>query len=110
MSLILGVEIGEELLELALTHRSFAYENGGVANNERLEFLGDAVIQMVVTEYLFKAFRKEKAGGLTELRAALVCGSLLSEVAEDLFLHEFIYVSRGQRKDKIGRASCRERV
>ncbi|MEY4163402.1 MAG: hypothetical protein RLZZ79_354, partial [Actinomycetota bacterium] len=52
----LGVELSPELLELALTHRSFAYESGGIPTNERLEFLGDSVLGLVITEALYERF------------------------------------------------------
>ena len=54
LSSAIGVDIGEDLLELALTHRSFSYENGGVANNERLEFLGDSILGQAVTVMLYR--------------------------------------------------------
>jgi len=58
----LGVEIDAELLTLALTHRSYAYESGGIEPNERLEFLGDAVLGVVVTDHLFKKKHSEQKG------------------------------------------------
>lgn len=98
----LGVEFrNKHLLMQALTHRSYINENRNwpVPHNERLELLGDAVLELVVTEYLFKTFPKEPEGRITELRAALVCITMLSQVAEDLRLSRFLFLSRGQKKD-----------
>lgn len=102
----LGVVFRDKnLLLQALTHRSYLNENREwpVPHNERLEFLGDAVLELIVTEYLLKIFPKESEGRLTELRSALVCTSMLSWVADDLHLHRFLFLSRGQKKDN-GRA------
>ena len=68
----LGVEIDSELLTRALTHRSYAYENGGLPHNERLEFLGDAVLGLVVTETLYRAHPDLTEGKLAKLRASAV--------------------------------------
>ncbi|MFA6969726.1 MAG: ribonuclease III [Candidatus Paceibacterota bacterium] len=98
----LGVVFRDKnLLMQALTHRSYLNENRKwpVPHNERLELLGDAVLELVVTEYLLKVFPKESEGRLTELRSALVCISMLSQIAEDLRLHRFLFLSRGQLKD-----------
>lgn len=98
----------KDLLMQALTHRSYLNENRKwpVPHNERLEFLGDAVLELVVREYLLKIFPKESEGRLTELRSVLVCTAMLSQVAEDLHLHRFLFLSRGQQKDN-GRAQQR---
>ncbi|MEQ1737051.1 MAG: ribonuclease III domain-containing protein, partial [Rhodoglobus sp.] len=64
LSEALGVQISDELLELALTHRSFAYENGGVAHNERLEFLGDRVLGLAIAELLIERDPKATEGAL----------------------------------------------
>ncbi|CAN5306565.1 ribonuclease III [soil metagenome] len=80
----LGVELPPELLQLALTHRSYAYENGGVPTNERLEFLGDSVLGMVVTDALFHAHPDLPEGQLAKLRASVVNMRALAEVARDL--------------------------
>lgn len=92
------------LLE-ALTHRSYLneYSGRGLAHNERLEYLGDAVLELLVTEYLFKKFPDEPEGQLTVLRAALVNYQVLAKVADGLHLQDFILMSRGERKD-TGRA------
>ena len=68
----LGMQVDPELLGRALTHRSFAYEQGGLPTNERLEFLGDSVLGLVVTEHLFTSYPDLSEGQLAKLRAAVV--------------------------------------
>jgi len=93
------------LLKEAFTHRSYLNENPswGVSHNERLEFLGDAVLELAVTEILFNKFSQYPEGQLTSLRAALVNYQIMAEVAKNLGFDEFILLSRGEAKD-IGRA------
>jgi ribonuclease III len=85
----------KDLLCQALTHRSAVHENGRKAHNERLEFLGDAVLQMVTTEHLFHLSDKPE-GELTSWRSALVQGDHLCEVAQELKLGEYLFMSRGE--------------
>jgi len=85
-----------ELLERALTHRSYAYENGGLPTNERLEFLGDSVLGVVVTETLFRAHPDLSEGRLAKLRAAVVNARALAEVARTIGLGEHIMLGRGE--------------
>jgi len=95
----LGVEIGDELLTLALTHRSFAYENGGLPTNERLEFLGDSVLSIVVTERLYREHPDLPEGQLAKLRASVVNMHALAGVAESLGpdgLGAYVYLGRGE--------------
>lgn len=92
----LGLDIDPELLELAVTHRSWAYEHGGAAHNERLEFLGDSVLGLSVTTKLYRQFPDHAEGDLAKRRAALVSGAALAEVARDLGLGEFIRLGRGE--------------
>lgn len=80
----LGVELGPELLTLALTHRSYAYENGGLPPNERLEFLGDAVLGLVVTDHLYNEHPDLPEGQLAKLRASVVNMHALAGVARGL--------------------------
>src|ERR687890_2429357 len=80
----LGVELDEELLTLALTHRSFAYENGGLPTNERLEFLGDSVLGLVVTDELYRSQPALPEGQLAKLRASVVNMTSLAAVARSL--------------------------
>jgi len=79
-----GVELDPQLLELALTHRSYAYENGGLPTNERLEFLGDAVLGLVVTDSLFREHPDLAEGKLAKLRASVVNSRALAAVARTL--------------------------
>jgi ribonuclease-3 len=96
LSSLLGVPISEELLELALTHRSFAYENGGVANNERLEFLGDSILGQAVTVMLFTEHPDLDEGELAKRRASLVSTVALAEVARFIELGQYVRVGRGE--------------
>jgi ribonuclease III len=95
----LGVGLGDELLTLALTHRSFAYENGGLPTNERLEFLGDAVLGVVVTERLYRDHPDLPEGQLAKLRASVVNMHALAGVAAGLVpggLGAHLYLGRGE--------------
>jgi ribonuclease-3 len=93
----LVIPVDAELLELALTHRSFAYEHGSLPHNERLEFLGDAVLGVVVTKYLYERFPDLPEGQLAKLRAAVVNARALADVARGLRLGECIALGRGER-------------
>jgi ribonuclease-3 len=87
----------DETLERALTHRSYAYENGGLPTNERLEFLGDSVLSLVVTDTLYKGHPTLPEGQLAKLRAAVVQMSTLAEVAaRELNLGSFVRLGRGE--------------
>lgn len=92
----LGIDIDAQLYRLAVTHRSWAYENGGVPTNERLEFLGDAVLGIVVTEHLYLTFPHEPEGILAKLRAAVVNAQSLAAVARSLDLGEDLLLGRGE--------------
>jgi ribonuclease-3 len=85
-----------ELLERALTHRSFAYENGGLPTNERLEFLGDSVLGVVVTETLYRAHPDLSEGRLAKLRAAVVNARALAEVGRAIGVGEHVKLGRGE--------------
>lgn len=87
-----------ELLETALTHRSFINEHAATEHNERLEFLGDAVLELVVTEYLFAAYPDKPEGELTTLRSALVKGERLAELSTELELGAHLRMSRGEAR------------
>jgi len=84
------------LLELALTHRSYAYENGGLPTNERLEFLGDSVLGVVVTETLYRSHPDLSEGRLAKLRAACVNARALAEVARTIGLGEHVRLGKGE--------------
>lgn len=92
----LGVPVDADLLELAVTHRSFAYEQGGLPHNERLEFLGDAVLGIVVTDTLYRSFPDVTEGQLAKLRAAVVNARALAEVARMLGLGDCLRLGRGE--------------
>jgi len=80
----LGVELPEELLSLALTHRSYAYEHGGLPTNERLEFLGDAVLGLTITDELYHRHPDRSEGDLAKLRASVVNTQALADVGRNL--------------------------
>jgi len=80
----LGVDLSAEMLELAVTHRSYAYEHGGLPTNERLEFLGDAVLGLTVTDELYHRHPDRSEGDLAKLRASVVNTQALAEVARGL--------------------------
>lgn len=92
----LGVPLDAQLFELALTHRSFAYENGGIPTNERLEFLGDSVLGVVVTEHLYATFPDYPEGRLAKLRAAVVNAVTLADVARGLEIGPMVKLGRGE--------------
>jgi ribonuclease-3 len=92
----LGVKIDDELLERALTHRSYAYENGGLPTNERLEFLGDSVLGLVVTDTLYRGHPDLPEGHLAKLRAAVVNMRALAGVARGLHVGDHIRLGRGE--------------
>lgn len=92
----IGAPLGPELLERALTHRSFAYENGGLPTNERLEFLGDSVLGLVVTDTLFREYPDLPEGQLAKLRAAVVNMRALAGVARGLTLGSYIRLGKGE--------------
>ena len=92
----LEVPLGAELLERALTHRSFAYENGGLPTNERLEFLGDSVLGLIVTDTLFREYPDLPEGQLAKLRAAVVNMRALAEVARGLRLGSYVRLGKGE--------------
>jgi ribonuclease-3 len=92
----LGVHLDPELLVLALTHRSFAHEAGGIPTNERLEFLGDSVLGLVVTESLYRAHPDLPEGALAKMRAATVSQRALAVVARELDLGSFVLLGKGE--------------
>src|SRR3989338_11016146 len=102
----IGVNFKDKsLIEQAVTHRSYLNENKDykLPHNERLEFLGDAVLELVVTENLFEQFPARQEGELTAIRAALVNTGSLAESAGELGLNDFLLLSKGETKD-IGSA------
>jgi len=92
----LGVAIDPELLVVALTHRSYAYEHPGATHNERLEFLGDSILGQAVTVMLFRRFPELDEGELAKRRASLVSTLALAEIARGIGLGAFIRLGRGE--------------
>ena len=92
----LGVDIDPELLSLALTHRSFAYEKGGTPHNERLEFLGDSILGQAVTVHLFTTHPELDEGALAKRRASVVSTVALAEVARSIGLGAHLRLGRGE--------------
>ncbi len=102
----IGVQFDDlSLLRTACTHRSYLNENkgSGLEHNERMEFLGDAVLELIITSFLYRKFPKKNEGDMTSYRSALVNANSLMKVADHVGLNEYILLSRGEAKDK-GRA------
>lgn len=95
---ILDVEIDAELLQLALTHRSYAYEHGGIKHNERLEFLGDSILGQAVTVKLFRSFPDLDEGELAKRRASLVSTVALAEIARMIGLGSYLRLGKGEEQ------------
>jgi len=95
----------ESLLKQAFTHRSYINENRvvGLEHNERMEFLGDAVLELVITDYLYGRLKDSNEGEMTSLRAALVNADTCAKVAQTLGANDFLLLSKGESKD-TGRA------
>jgi len=92
----------QDLLIQAFIHRSYLneYPRFKLSHNERLEFLGDAILEQVVTEYLFKSYPKKSEGELTSWRAALVNAKMLTKTAQDLGFNDFLLLSQGESREK----------
>jgi len=86
----------KSLLRKAMTHRSYAAERKLTSDNQRLEFLGDAVIEIIVTEYLFKRYTDKQEGELTALRSSIVKKDTLAEFARQIDLHDYIFLGKGE--------------
>ncbi|OGF28101.1 ribonuclease III [Candidatus Falkowbacteria bacterium RIFOXYB2_FULL_47_14] len=103
----IGIEFKNiDLLKQAVVHRSYLNEHPQfeLYHNERLEFLGDAVLEIVVTEYLFKNYPDTPEGELTNWRASLVNSKMLSIIAQEIGLEDYLYLSRGESKDSNSKA------
>ena len=96
LSAAVGVDIDPDLVELALTHRSYAYENGGLPTNERLEFLGDSVLGIVITDALYRAHPDFPEGRLAKLRASIVNMHALAGVGRSMGLGDMLRLGRGE--------------
>lgn len=102
----LGIGFNDKgLLEQAFTHRSYLNENpkSGLSHNERMEFLGDAVLELAITEHLYKKYPDKAEGELTNWRASLVNAKMLAALAEELGFNDFMLLSRGEEKE-LGKA------
>jgi ribonuclease III len=99
------VFLDKNLIKQAFTHRSYINENpkSGLAHNERFEFLGDAVLELVVTDYLFRKYPEHAEGDLTAYRSAIVNAVIIGEVASKLGMNECLLLSKGESRD-TGRA------
>jgi ribonuclease-3 len=93
----LGGEVDRDAIELAMTHRSYAYENGGLPTNERLEFLGDSVLGVVITEELYRRHPDLPEGQLAKLRAAIVNSRALAAVGRTIGVGGFVKLGRGEQ-------------
>jgi len=96
----------KDLLRQALVHRSYLNEHPdfSVGHNERLEFLGDAVLEIVITEHLYLNYPNTPEGDLTNWRASLVNAKMLYRIASELGVENFLFLSRGESKDKNSKA------
>jgi len=96
----------QDVLKQAVVHRSYLNEHPSfnLGHNERLEFLGDAVLEIIVTEFLFSKFPDTPEGDLTNWRASLVNSKMLASVANDVGLERYLYLSKGEAKDKNSKA------
>jgi len=94
----LGVEIEPQLLELALTHRSYSYEHGNQPNNERLEFLGDSVLGFVIAAEVFHTLTDLAEGELSKITNTVVSAKALAQVATGLGLGEFLRLGKGEEQ------------
>lgn len=97
-----GVKFSDKnLLTQAFTHRSYVNENSRLAHghNERLEFLGDAVLELITTDFLYNNYPNQNEGELTAYRSALVNANIIAEVANELEMNDFLLLSKGEAKD-----------
>jgi len=92
----LGVALPRDLLQHALTHRSYAYEHGGLPTNERLEFLGDAVLGVIVTDTIYRRYPDWSEGQLAKLRSAVVSAQALAPLARQLGVGDDLLLGRGE--------------
>jgi ribonuclease-3 len=95
-----------EILRQSVVHRSYLNENPSfeLPHNERLEFLGDAVLEIIVTEHLYNSFPETPEGDLTNWRASLVNSNMLATIAKEIDLEDHLYLSRGESKDSNSKA------
>lgn len=89
----------KDIIKKALTHTSYAYEHC-IESNEKLEFLGDAILEFVVSKYLYNNYKKLKEGEMTKVRASVVCESSLYKIAERLNFSDFLYLGKSENSNK----------
>lgn len=89
----------KELLKKALTHTSYAYENK-VESNEKLEFLGDSILEFISSQYLFRQYPKLKEGEMTKVRASVVCEKSLYKIAQKHNFSDFLYLRKIRTKNR----------
>jgi len=94
----LGVQVDQQLLTQALTHRSYSYENGGIPNSERLEFLGDSVLGFVVTEHIYQLLPDLDEGELTKVKNSVVSEKALSVAAKQIGLGDHLRLGKGEEQ------------
>ncbi len=94
----MGISVKQELLDLALTHRSYSYEHGGIPTNERLEFLGDSVLGLLITERLYERFPDLDESKLSPLRSGVVNQRALADIARTLQLGAHLRIGRGEER------------
>lgn len=87
----------KELLKKALTHTSYAHDNK-VESNEKLEYLGDSILEFITSEYLYKNYKKLKEGEMTKVRATVVCEESLYKIAQKHNFSDFLYLGRSETK------------
>ena len=92
----LGITVDDELLQLAFTHRSFAYENGGLPTNERLEFLGDSVLGLVITQELYTKFPDFDESKLSPIRSGIVNTRALAQISRTLHVGDHLRIGKGE--------------
>lgn len=96
----MGIKFNNEnILKIALTHSSYAYENK-TSSNEKLEFLGDAILEFVVSDYLYENYKNLKEGEMTKVRATVVCEESLYKVARSYDFSDFLYVGKSEKNMK----------
>ena len=103
---LIGIEFKDkDILKQAFTHRSFLNEHKSLKgrHNERLEFLGDAVLELTITDYLYEKYPEKNEGDLTSIRSALVNATTCAEVAKKINVNDYLLLSKGEAKD-VGRA------
>lgn len=96
----IGADVPDDLLRLAMTHRSYAFEHGGLPSNERLEFLGDSVLGLVVTDHLYRAYPDLSEGRLAKIRAAVVNAKACAGVASTIGVGPYLLLGRGEESTK----------